>query len=112
MKTPPLVASSSIIEDAVEGRRGPSQQRIAETGLEWIELLLRKNADYGSAVWDAPVLAPNASVDLAIRVRMSDKISRLQCLLSSGGNPEVSESIDDTMRDLGAYALLWLARPT
>lgn len=97
--------------DALTGCRGPEQKRIAETGIAWIALLLRKNRDYGCSVWQVPTLAPECNPDAAIRVRMSDKITRLQTLLSVTGGPEVDESIGDTIRDLGAYCLLWQAMP-
>lgn len=100
----------NLIEEAMRGNRGEDQQRIATVGLQWIELLLKKNADYGSSVWQVPVLAPDCSCESAIRVRMSDKIQRLQSLLS-GKSPEVAESINDTIQDLGAYCLLYLASP-
>ena len=38
---------------------------------------------------------------------MSDKLQRLQKLLS-GDQMKVKESIDDTMKDLAGYAILWL----
>lgn len=86
-----------------------NQVRIAEIGLEWLSTLLKKNADYGSSVWKAPALKPGMDAGDAILVRMSDKVSRIASLQENG--PEVSESLEDTMADLGAYALLWLARP-
>lgn len=100
----------SLIAEACEARHGEDQTRIAETIVQWGDLLLRKNKDYGNSVWQTPILAPDCSVSAAIRVRMSDKISRLAHLLENN-NPEVNESIDDTLRDLGAYCLLELARP-
>ncbi len=100
-----------LIGEALQGNRGADQQRIAKTGIAWVETLLRKNSDYGSSVWKTPVLAPDCDPAIAIRVRMSDKINRLQTLLA-GKSAEVSgESIDDTLKDLGAYCLLYLARP-
>jgi hypothetical protein len=104
------------ILDSLASVRGPDQQRIAEVGLEWITLLLKKNSDYGSSVWKTPILAPDCDAGMAIRVRMSDKINRLVSLLNntivnSDTRPEIDESIDDTLRDLGAYCLLELARP-
>lgn len=100
-----------IILDALNGVRGEDQQRIAEVCLEWTVLLLKKNSDYGSSVWKRPILAPECDAGTAIRVRMSDKINRLESLLSKGSAEIDSESIDDTLRDLGAYCLLELARP-
>lgn len=98
------------VEHALEGDRGDHQQRIAQAGITWIDQLLRKNADYGCAVWDSPVLAPDMDPGDAILVRMSDKISRLVSLRRAG-KAEVDESVRDTLMDLGAYALLELARP-
>lgn len=100
------------IGDALDGTLGAEQQRLAEQVTAWGALLLRKNADYGSAVYQAPVFAPHLSPGEAILVRMSDKVARLGSLLKGGKAPEVSESFDDTLRDLGSYALLYLARPT
>jgi hypothetical protein len=101
----------NLLIEASESKHGHDQARIAETIIQWGALLLRKNKDYGNSVWNTPVLAPDCSVSAAIRVRMSDKISRLAHLLANNSNPEVNESIDDTLRDLGAYCLLELARP-
>jgi len=83
------------------------QCKIANVGLEWIDLLLCKNADYGSTVFLSPRLAPELPADAAIRTRMSDKIDRLETLLKNGTS-QVRESVEDTVRDLGAYCLLWL----
>ena len=41
---------------------------------------------------------------------MTDKVERLTTLLA-GNSAMVAESIPDTIRDLGAYCLLWLAKP-
>lgn len=92
------------------GDNGEDQQRIAQTVLEWGNLLLQKNTDYSSSVWQTPILAPECSTSSAIRVRMSDKISRIHQLLSSGKSL-VDESLEDSIRDLGAYCLLLLAAP-
>lgn len=99
-----------LIGTALNGDRGPEQQAIAEEGVKWVSILLRKNADYGGSAWKPPILAPECSASTAIRVRMSDKIERIVSLLSR--EAEVTdESIDDTLRDLGAYCLLELSRP-
>ncbi len=100
----------NLLGDALEGIRGDDQQRIAATALEWACLLLAKNEDYGSSVWQAPDICPVLSAGDAILVRLADKWERLKQLANRP--PEIaSESREDTMRDLGAYALLWLARP-
>ncbi|MCA9265372.1 MAG: DUF1599 domain-containing protein [Planctomycetales bacterium] len=99
------------IDKALGGTFGEDQQRIASVGIQWLSTLLRKNRDYGSSAWKAPVLAPQLAPGDAILCRMSDKVERIARLLQ-GESPSVSESLEDTMCDLGAYALLWLARPS
>ncbi len=97
-----------ILADALSSNDEVTR-RIAETGLNWILLLLKKNADYGNSAMQVPILAPSLNNLTAIQVRMSDKINRLANLLrSSNPGPLIDESIQDTMRDLGAYSLLWL----
>lgn len=85
------------------------QQRIARVGLRWLTTILAKNHDYGSSVWKQPVLKPSLTAGDAILVRMSDKVSRIASLSTQPA--QVAESLEDTVQDLGAYALLWLARP-
>lgn len=104
------MTDKELLNEAISGLRGDDQRLIAEEVVRWGALLIRKNTDYGSSVWQSPVLAPECDPGTAIRVRMSDKLSRLQQLLSKpamvGG-----ESFNDTLRDFGAYCLLELARP-
>lgn len=101
---------TTIVEAALSGDRGPDQKRIADTAFDWLETLLRKNADYGSSAWKVPILAPTMSVGDAIMVRMTDKIERIASLLQRPAEVR-SETLEDTVKDLGAYCLLWLARP-
>lgn len=98
------------ITEAAEGKHGADQERIAIEGLRWLDLLLRKNRDYGSAVWKPPVLTPLMSPASAILVRMSDKVNRI-AQLTQAEAAVATESLDDSMRDLGAYCILYLARP-
>ena len=102
---------NKTIEDALSGSRGEGQQRIAIEGLAWIELVLSKNMNYGGSVWKAPALTPEMPVSSAILVRMSDKVSRIASLMS-GVKDAVNEPLEDTIKDLGAYCLLYLARPS
>lgn len=100
----------TLITDAANGLHGADQERIAIEGLRWLRLLLQKNRDYGSSVWAAPVLCPSLPPAAAILVRMSDKVCRIGKLAST--DPQVrDESLEDSILDLGAYALLYLARP-
>lgn len=96
------------LQQALESANA-DQQRIARVGLHWLTTILAKNHDYGSSVWKQPVLKPSLSPGDAILVRMSDKVSRIASLATQPA--QVAESLEDTVQDLGAYALLWLARP-
>lgn len=102
--------SLDIVTESCGGTHGEAAQRIAEIGLGWLKLLLDKNHDYGASAWNSPVLAPGMDPGAAILVRMSDKIARIQSLLNRPAKV-TDESLRDTVADLGAYCLLWLARP-
>jgi len=94
-------------------------ERIEVVVSNLLETLLSKNKNYGSSVYTRSALAPELSIDSAIRVRMSDKIQRLKTMFDSIDALEVDESIvgsldesiEDSMLDLAGYAILWLARP-
>lgn len=105
-----MTTFSETILSALKGERGPDQRRIATIGLAWVETILLKNLNYGSSVWKAPALQPEMPVSSAILVRMSDKVSRIAAL-TSGIKDAVDEPLEDTVKDLGAYCLLYLARP-
>lgn len=75
-----------------------------------MELLLRKNADYGGSVWQVPILAPHLSVYDAMLCRMSDKIARM-INLSAKKSGEVDETTEETLRDFVGYGILKLSMP-
>lgn len=106
---PPLDALYRI-RAAISGDGHGDAHKLATIGIDVIDMLLRKNHDYGCSAWRAPVLAPGMTPRQAIQCRMSDKISRLNTLLS-GDAAQVTESIEDTMKDLAGYAILWLGAP-
>lgn len=95
------------LRTALKGDRGEDQQRIAEAGVSIIDTLLRKNHDYGNSAWTPPVLAPGVDIRSAIFCRMSDKVQRIAQLQKSG-KAEVAESLDDSVRDLVGYGILWI----
>ncbi len=115
MEPAPCNEDFRIFASALAGERGEDQRRIAIVGLTWIQTLLCKNADYGGSAWKPPIMRPGLDAGDAILVRMSDKIERLSQLSRTaavGSGPKVvSESYRDTMADLGAYCLLYLAMP-
>lgn len=103
-------ASINIVASALQGNINNDAQRIANEGADWLSLLIRKNQDYGGSAWKKPVLAPDLESREAIFVRMSDKIERIAQLRSKDALVK-DESLIDTIRDLGAYCLLWLTAP-
>lgn len=97
-----------IIIGALLGSRGEDQQTLADVGLQWIETMLRKNADYGSSIFSTKSLAGDVDASARILVRMDDKINRLYTLAKKNNESEVDESFSDTVQDLGVYCLLYL----
>jgi hypothetical protein len=66
-------------------------------------LMLKKHADYGPMnISGAPGGAMNG-----LRVRMYDKLARLNNLVDTGDTPNY-ESIEDTLIDLANYAIIGL----
>lgn len=103
----------SVLVDALSGKNGAGQKIIAQQALAWTVQLLKKNADYGSAVFSPPMLVPWLSARTVILSRMSDKVARIASLVKQDKAPRVvSESLEDSIADLGAYCLLWLCEPS
>lgn len=71
---------------------------IADTN---VALLLRKHRDYGPKNIS---LSPGGALN-GLRVRMHDKLARINHLIDSGAEPE-NESLIDSFMDLGNYALI------
>ena len=70
---------------------------------ELMSLLLSKHADYGPKnIADAPGGALNG-----LRVRMHDKLARINNLVDSGSTPE-HESLEDSFKDMANYAIIGL----
>jgi len=85
-----------------------AQHNILHAGVEIIKLLLRKNSDYGGSAFRRPVLAPNLPPRTAMLCRMSDKIARMG-QLGDGEGAVKDETVDDTIRDLAGYCILYMA---
>jgi len=87
-----------------------TDQQISEECDRIKALLKAKNQCYGDSASKAPVLVPGMAPGAAIFVRMSDKISRLAAMNNSSWSMDpIGESVEDTVRDLAGYAILWLA---
>lgn len=69
------------------------------------ETLLAKHRNYGGSAFQSPLLQPLLDPETAMKVRLSDKIARLQNL-ESGDQDAVGESRLDTLLDIAGYAVL------
>jgi len=70
---------------------------------ELMSLLLKKHKDYGPKnIADAPGGALNG-----LRVRMHDKLARVNNLVDSGNAPQY-ESLEDSFKDMANYAIIGL----
>lgn len=78
-------------------------QAVAKTYAEAEELLLRKHKDYGPKNIS---LSPGGPIN-GLRVRMHDKMARINNLYDSGATPE-NESLRDSFIDLANYAIIAL----
>ena len=70
---------------------------------ELTDLLLSKHRDYGPKNIS---LAPGGAVN-GLRVRMHDKLARINNLVDSGADPK-HESLEDSFKDMANYAIIGL----
>jgi hypothetical protein len=76
---------------------------LTKVTIELGDLLLSKHRDYGPKnITDAPGGAING-----LRVRMHDKLARINNLVDSGADPE-HESLEDSFKDMANYAIIGL----
>jgi hypothetical protein len=80
---------------------GTFNQAALQAAQEIAELVARKQRDYGTGNILNSVIQP----ELAIAVRLNDKIARLANLVQSGATPE-NESLIDTANDIMGYGLV------
>ena len=103
------VTKPKPIEDEkyAEARKKNAESRfVSDVTLVYTELedlLLSKHNDYGpSNIANAPGGALNG-----LRVRMHDKLARINNLVDSGASPE-HESLEDSFKDMANYAIIGL----
>jgi hypothetical protein len=94
-------------EKYAEARKKNAESRfVSDVTLVYTELedlLLSKHNDYGpSNIANAPGGALNG-----LRVRMHDKLARINNLVDSGASPE-HESLEDSFKDMANYAIIGL----
>jgi hypothetical protein len=90
-----------------ETRQPPSadsfEVSVAHTFQELLDLLLSKHKDYGPKnISDSPGGPVNG-----LRVRMHDKLARINNLVDNGKEPE-HESLEDSFKDMANYAIIGL----
>jgi len=76
---------------------------VAQTFQELLDLLMSKHKDYGPKnISDSPGGPVNG-----LRVRMHDKLARINNLVDNGKEPE-HESLEDSFKDMANYAIIGL----
>ena len=79
------------------------EYEVGQTFQELLDLLLSKHNDYGPKnISDSPGGPVNG-----LRVRMHDKLARINNLVDSGKKPE-HESLEDSFKDMANYAIIGL----
>jgi hypothetical protein len=79
------------------------EQSVKDVYNEAMALLLRKHKDYGPKNISA---SPGGAIN-GLRVRIHDKLARINNLYDSGATPE-NESLRDSFIDMANYALIAL----
>ena len=79
------------------------EQSVKDVYNEAMSLLLRKHKDYGPKNISA---SPGGAIN-GLRVRIHDKLARINNLYDSGATPE-NESLRDSFIDMANYALIAL----
>jgi len=92
-----------FVSHSVIARELHLEVNLANISKELSELLLSKHKDYGPKnISQAPGGAING-----LRVRMHDKLARINNLIDSGASPE-HESLEDSFKDMANYAIIGL----
>ena len=76
---------------------------LGETTSELFDLLLSKHKDYGPKNISQ---SPGGPLN-GLRVRMHDKLARINNLVDSGADPQ-HESLEDSFKDMANYAIIGL----
>lgn len=79
------------------------EKAVSETFDELKELLIKKHIDYGPKnISDSPGGPLNG-----LRVRMHDKLARINNLVDKGATPQY-ESLEDSFKDMANYSIIAL----
>lgn len=94
------------ISDVADSNRGSSiefNNDVADVTSGLFDLLIKKHKDYGPKNIS---LSPGGPLN-GLRVRMWDKLARINNLVESGAKPE-NESLEDSFKDMANYAIIGL----
>jgi hypothetical protein len=94
------------ISDVADSNRGSSadfNNDVADVTSDLFDLLIRKHKDYGPKNIS---LSPGGPLN-GLRVRMWDKLARINNLVDTGAKPE-NESLEDSFKDMANYAIIGL----
>jgi hypothetical protein len=90
-------------QDSSAARAVHLEVHLGQLTKELNDLLLSKHKDYGPKNIS---LAPGGPIN-GLRVRMHDKLARINNLVDSGASPE-HESLEDSFKDMANYAIIGL----
>ena len=92
-----------FVSHSIVARELHLEVNLANVTKELSKLLVSKHKDYGPKnISQAPGGAING-----LRVRMHDKLARINNLIDSGASPE-HESLEDSFKDMANYAIIGL----
>jgi hypothetical protein len=87
----------------IDAQNTSFEYHVGKTYQELLDLLLSKHKDYGPKnISDSPGGPVNG-----LRVRMHDKLARINNLVDTSRNPE-HESLEDSFKDMANYAIIGL----
>jgi hypothetical protein len=87
----------------IDAQNTTFEYHVGKTYQELLDLLLSKHKDYGPKnISDSPGGPVNG-----LRVRMHDKLARINNLVDNNRNPE-HESLEDSFKDMANYAIIGL----
>ena len=101
-----IVPSYSIAEHRPHNNRSSPvnfDNDVAEVTSGLFDLLIKKHKDYGPKNISQ---SPGGPLN-GLRVRMWDKLARINNLVESGAKPE-NESLEDSFKDMANYAIIGL----
>jgi len=89
--------------DSIAGSSTKFDNDVADVTSKLFDLLISKHKDYGPKNISQ---SPGGPLN-GLRVRMWDKLARINNLVDSGANPE-HESLEDSFKDMANYAIIGL----